>query len=86
VYRPVGWNAGGFGDNTGKSASGSPTMLRTIRNLSGRSVIFGRIFSATGLYFFLVGAYCANADITLEDELVDRVAFDRFAFRGSENK
>ena len=33
-------------------ASGSPTILRVMRNLSGSSANTGRIFFATGLYFF----------------------------------
>src|SRR5882724_1518049 len=51
VYRPVGTNGGGLGESSGMLAKGSPTIFRTIRNLSGRSAITGRILRATGLYF-----------------------------------
>src|SRR5882762_5869536 len=44
-------NGGGLGESNGMLAKGSPTIFRTIRNLSGRSAITGRILWATGLYF-----------------------------------
>jgi hypothetical protein len=37
----------------GRVARGSPLMSRMIRNFSGTSVYTGRIFLATGLYFFV---------------------------------
>src|ERR1700761_4427720 len=53
VYRPVGVNGGGFGLSFGMSASGSPSIWRSMRNFSGSVPRTGRIFWATGLYFFL---------------------------------
>ena len=52
VYLPVGSNGGGLGSNLGRVSRGSPEIVRTIRNRSGRSVNSGRTFWATGLYFF----------------------------------
>jgi hypothetical protein len=40
-------------DKVGISASGSPMMLRMMRNLLGSSARMGRVLSATDLYFFL---------------------------------
>lgn len=39
-----------MGLRIGSVASGSPMILRSMRNLVGSSVITGRIFCATGLY------------------------------------
>ena len=46
-------NGGGLGDSVGSFSSGSPRILRIIRNLSGSSLVIGRTLSATGLYFFV---------------------------------
>ena len=53
VYRPVGSKGGGWVLRVGIFSRGSPVMLRTMRNCSGVLVLIGRIFFATGLYFFL---------------------------------
>ena len=45
-------NGGGLGFKTGRSASGSPLILRMIRKRSGSSTAMGLIFLVTGLYFF----------------------------------
>src|SRR5271170_2315877 len=66
VYRPVGTKGGGFGESVGMSAKGSPTMLRTMRNLLGKSVITGRVLSAMGLYF----RFAANVETCSSAELV----------------
>src|SRR5882757_3302219 len=52
VYLPVGLYGGGRVGNVGMSFSGSPLTSRVMRNLLGSSVLTGRIFRATGLYFF----------------------------------
>lgn len=54
MYLPQGLYTGGLGSKIGNSASGSPMMLRMIRNLSGSSPTTGLTLSATGLYFFFV--------------------------------
>ena len=42
------------------SERGSPMMLRMMRYCEGRSVLTGRTFRATGLYFFFCPMYAGE--------------------------
>lgn len=65
----------------GISASGSPVMVRVMRYLSGSSVITGRTFFATGLYFFLPAAKTGSGSGIVVDVVEVSKAAD-----GSENE
>ena len=59
-------NFGGLGFRMGSPASGSPVILRTMRNFPGNSPMTGLTFNATGLYFlpliFFEAVAAANAE------------------------